>query len=93
MGTLLCRTPCCDPTVVNYWTRAEKFAEWAEQPAMADAAADLRARLVAHLASGTGRVLRILDVGCGTGRDVVAFASDGHSALGSADTQRSARAW
>ena len=82
MGNLLCRTPCCDPTVVNYWTRAEKFAEWAEQPAMADAAADLRARLVAHLASGTGRVLRILDVGCGTGRDVVAFASDGHSALG-----------
>jgi SAM-dependent methyltransferase len=81
MGCVLCRTPCCDPTVMNYTSRAERFAEWAEERAMAEAAADLRARLIAHLAGGRAS-LQVLDVGCGSGRDVVAFESDGHRALG-----------
>ena len=70
----------------NYDGRAQRFADWADEPANARIAAELRVLLVRHMFSSLGRgcgairngvvTLRVLDAGCGSGRDVAGFADD-----------------
>eukprot|EP00754_Rhynchopus_humris_P047497 Rhum_TRINITY_DN7090_c0_g1::Rhum_TRINITY_DN7090_c0_g1_i1::g.21690::m.21690 len=70
----------------NYDGRAQRFADWADEPANARVAAELRVLLVRHMCSSLGHgcgairngvvTLRVLDAGCGSGRDVAGFADD-----------------
>jgi SAM-dependent methyltransferase len=71
-----------DPTTLNYSLRAVRFSEWAEEPSMADAAAKLRARFLAHCLRGGRHSLILFDLGCGSGRDAFAFAREGHVVFG-----------
>ena len=76
MGCMLC--PGVDPTTLNYSRRAKRFSAWAEEQGPSEAASGLRARFTKH----AGGPLRIVDIGCGSGRDLVAFAADGHRPVG-----------
>lgn len=66
--------------VSNYGSRAAKFSDWAEKSSNAETAAfargvllrELRKRLQAGL-FGSITTIRILDIGCGSGRDVREF--------------------
>ena len=77
-----------DRTVINYAGRAEGFAQWASDDSNARAAEALRVRFLRAIAGNRGRPargasqLRILDVGCGPGRDIAAFSALGHVAGG-----------
>lgn len=71
-------------TVANYGGRATSFADWAEEAENSKSAQQARQLLVGALegeffstsagaALPQSRFVRILDVGCGSGRDVLAF--------------------
>lgn len=72
--------PCVDLTTLNYSRRAKRFSAWAEEQGPSEAASGLRARFTKH--AGARRPLRIVDIGCGSGRDLVAFAAAGHRPVG-----------
>lgn len=72
-----------DQTARNYEGRAAEFSAWAEEAANAVAATRLRKRFLSHCAmNGRSTALRLLDLGCGSGRDVREFAAGGHSVVG-----------
>eukprot|EP01065_Artemidia_motanka_P036686 TRINITY_DN44653_c0_g1_i1.p2 TRINITY_DN44653_c0_g1~~TRINITY_DN44653_c0_g1_i1.p2 ORF type:complete len:218 (+),score=85.82 TRINITY_DN44653_c0_g1_i1:42-656(+) len=66
-------------TVRNYAGRAASFARWAERTDSAAAVAEVRDAFVSALGSGRGAVV---DVGCGSGRDLAAFAAAGFDPVG-----------
>ena len=91
MLSRLLRRPPGDPTVENYAGRAERFSKWAEEDENSAVASALRLRFLHHCAEGSGcstslqracHGLKLLDVGCGSGRDLIAFAADGHEVVG-----------
>ena len=54
-----------------------QFADWAESKENAGPAAELRNLLLKSICSvkKSGPIIRVLDAGCGSGRDIAAFES------------------
>jgi len=65
-------------TVQNYSGRASSFSKWAEEPENTQSAECARNTFTEQVktAHPTIRPLRIIDAGCGSGRDLQAFAMD-----------------
>lgn len=68
-------------TCKNYEGRSRSFAEWAEEDSNAKSAAKCRELLLKYLTTESpdfqGRSsVKVLDAGCGSGRDLAAFGKD-----------------
>lgn len=71
-----------EQTAGNYERRAAEFSAWAEERANSEAAARARERFVACCRRSGKAPLQLLDLGCGSGRDVREFRRGGHLAVG-----------